>query len=244
MVEDNINGDGESVHEVVGSNSGVEAKRNKIRFKRATVADTTSAFGGSESKPRRSRTIPTEKRSKVTVSDTRPEVAKEVKGKAPSIPIDEPEEPRRRGRPSSRKLTPTIDDSTNTAKFLLTAIEVACVTSVGSTGEMTEWERGLMQAPLQRIIARTPVDIINKGGLYVDIAFLVLGGGIYFSRVLKGVKVPSLNKKKAQSQTTEDPQSPVAAPVNTIVDNIKAGDRDGLAVPIPTVIQSYMNGPI
>jgi len=244
MVEDNVNEHGESVHEVVGSNSGVEAKRNKIRFKRATVADSDSAFSGSESQPRRSKRIPNEKRSTVSIGDSRPEVSNTVKGKAPSIPPEESESPKRKGRPPS-KAKLTLEDASNNAKFLLTAIEVACVTSIGPTGEMTEWERGLMQAPLQRILARFPVAYIEKGGIFVDCAFLIMGSAIYFGRVSKGIKLPVLSgKKRAQVQTQEDPQSPVAAQPHLIVDDIKAGDRDGLAVPIPTIIQEHMNGPI
>ncbi|SRR6266576_2465286 len=244
MVEDNTNGDGEAIHEVVGNDGGVEAKRNKIRFKRASAADSSSAFSGSESQPRRSKRIPNDKRSTVSIGDSRPEVSKTVKGKAPSVPQEESEEPKRRGRPPTKKQL-TFDDASNNAKFLLTAIEVACVTSIGPTGEMTEWERGLMQAPLQRILARIPIGYVEKGGIFVDCAFLIMGSAIYFGRVSKGIKLPTLSgKKRAQVQTQEDPQSPVAAQPHLIVDDIKAGDRDGLAVPIPTIIQEHMNGPI
>ena len=223
-------------------NSRVEAVRNKIKFARASAADTDNAFR-SESKPRRQRTIPKEKRSQVTISDTRPEVSDKVKGRPPKELKDEVEsEPVKRGRP--RKLRPTIEDSQNTAKFLLSAIEIACITSVGPTGEMTDWERGLMQAPLQRIIQRTPINVIEKGGMLIDCGFLIIGSGIYFSRVLKGVKLPQLSNKKRGEETVTDTAAPVAARANEIVDTIKPGDVDGLAQPVPTVITNFMNGAI
>src|SRR5215510_1982026 len=205
MAEDAILDNGRSTIESRQSVSGVEAKRDKIRFKRATVADTNDAFGdtsSTERRPRRNNGIPKEKRTEVTINDTRSEVSDKVRGKAPKLVEEESSEDKpKRGRPVSRKLKPTIEDSQNTAKFLISAVEILCVTTVGPTGEMSDWERGLMQAPLQRIIARTPVGIIEKGGLYVDLGFLVIGGGLYFSRVLRGYKLPNFNKNKKGAQT-------------------------------------------
>jgi hypothetical protein len=234
------------IEQPIGRNESVEAKRNKIRFRRADASDTREAFGNaSESRPRRQRTIPREKRAEVTISDTRAEVSNKVKGKAPTLPaVEDEKETPKRGRPPTRKLKPTIDDAQNTAKFLLSAIEIVCVTTVGPTGEMTDWERGLMQAPLQRIIARTPVSVIEKGGLYVDLGFLVIGGGIYISRVFRGYKLPQFSNKKKGVEQQEDTEAPIAARANEVVDTIKAGDKDGLAVPVPNVISQHMNGAI
>ena len=236
----------DGINEPVREDNGVEAKRNKIRFRRANSGESTEAFGSTgESRPRKQRTIPREKRAEVSISDTRPEISSKVKGKAPTLPaVEEESSTPKRGRPPSRKLKPTIEDSHNTAKFLLSAIEIACVTTVGPTGEMTEWERGLMQAPLQRIIARTPIGVIEKGGLYIDLGFLVIGGGIYISRVFRGYKLPQFSKQKKGVETQEDIQAPISARPNEIVDNIKPGDKDGLAVPVPNVISQHMNGAI
>jgi hypothetical protein len=45
-------------------------------------------------------------------------------------------------------------------------------------------------------------------------------------------------------ETQEDTQAPIGARPDTIVNNVKPGDVDGLAVPIPNVITANMNGAI
>jgi hypothetical protein len=104
---------------------------------------------------------------------------------------------------------------------------------------MTDWERGLMQAPLQRCIARIPVEAVRKGGLFVDIGFLVLGGTMYFGRVMQGVEVKLPGKKQSRG-VQNDPNAPVAAPVEQTVSTVKPGDIDGLAQPVPTYITQNM----
>lgn len=247
-VQSNITGNGNG--EFGGEVGGIEAKRAKLRFKRATINDTTATFGDSstaESKPRRQRSIAAEKRASVTASDTG-NFNKKVRGKAPNIPAEEEDDsPKRRGVRKrvgkGYKVFPTVEDSKSNAQFLLSAIEVAAVTSVGPRGEMTQWERGILGGPLQRIIARTPLSVVEKGGIIFDIGFLVMGGSIYFSRVLNGFTIPQIGKKKSKG-TQEDTQAPMAAPVEQIVDNVKAGDLDGLAQPIPREILANMNGVI
>jgi len=245
MVETTVDESGRGILE--DSGSSLETKRAKIAFRRATREATGETFGdrSKTNGPRRQRAIPTDKQTQVTISDTRPEDAKKVRGKAPQQPEEESEEPKRRGRPALKRKYPTIEDSTNTARFLLSAVEIAAVTATGPTGEMTEWERGILQAPLQRIIARTPIGIVEKGGLFIDIGFLTVGFGVYLTRVTRGMKAPEwLGKKKAKVETQEDTEAPIGARPDQIVNTVRAGDIDGLAVPVPSVINQYMNGNI
>jgi hypothetical protein len=215
------------------------SKRAKIAFRRANATDTREAFGDNGTTRNKRNTAA---KTQVTINDSRPEDAKKVRGKAPELPATEEDEPKRRGRPPTKRKYPTIEDSTNTARFLLSAVEIAAVTATGPTGEMTEWERGIIQAPLQRIIARTPIGIVEKGGILIDIGFLTVGFGVYLTRVTRGMKAPDWLAKKPKVETQEDTQAPIAARPDTIVTSVKAGDIDGLAVPIPTAISSIMNG--
>jgi|SRR5215831_7393092 len=246
MAEATVRESGSGILEDNGSS--IENKRRKIEFKRAEEGRVNDTFGdtgnANESRPRRQRAIPANKKTTVTISDTRAESASKVKGKPPSIPQEDSEEPKRRGRPPVKRKFPTVEDSTNTATFLLSAIEIAAVTASGPTGEMTDWERGILRPPLQRIIARTPISVVEKGGLFIDIGFLTVGFGVYLTRVTRGLKMPSWAGKKPKVETQEDTEAPVAARPDQIVQTVKAGDRDGLAVPIPNVITSYMNGAI
>ena len=248
MAKDNVGESRNIIIEPTVSDSGTERAKERVAFKRATINDTRDAFGdtsSTESQPRRQRTIPKEKRSSVTVSDTRPEFSSKVKGKPPTEPVEQVEEKRPVGRPKkSGKTYPSINEASDSAKLLLSFIEIASVTAIGPTGEMSEWERGFMTPPLQRIIARIPVEAVQKGGLIVDVGALTIGASMYFGRVLKGVKLPALSNKKKEVGVQEDVRAPVSAPVHEVVDTIKAGDIDGLAVPIPTDITRYMNGSI
>lgn len=250
MAEDNIGQSRNIIIEPTVADNGVERAKERIAFKRATDGDTRDAFGDTsttESRPRRQRSIPKEKRSAVTVSDKRSEFSSSVKGKPPKEPEEDtsPSEKRSVGRPrKNSKVYPTITESNDSAKLLLTFIEIASVTAIGPTGEMSEWERGFITPPLQRIIARIPIEAVQKGGLFVDIGALTIGSAMYFGRVLKGVKLPSMSNKKKDVGVQEDIAAPVSAPAHEVVDNIRAGDKDGLAVPVPTAITQIMNGAI
>jgi len=244
MVETEVRESGSGILE--DSGDSLENKRNKIRFRRATREDTREAFGdNSTTNTRQRRTRKPPDKTQVTISDTRSESASKVRGKEPKLVEEEVEDKRPRGRGPAKRKYPTIEDSTNTAKFLLSAVEIAAVTATGPQGEMTDWERGIIQAPLQRIIARTPIAIVEKGGLYIDIGFLTVGFGVYLTRVTRGLKMPDwASKKKPKVETQEDTAAPIGARPDTIVDTVKAGDIDGLAVPIPSAISTYMNGAI
>jgi hypothetical protein len=245
MVQEQIGGIGNGISESNDAVSGIEAKRKRIQFARATAADSAEAFGdnGRTSSPRKPRGIPKEKRAEVTISDTRAEVSSKVKGKPPTLPVEEGEKKVGRARKGTRTY-PTLTEASDSAKLLLSFIEVANVTFVGASGEMTEWERGFMSAPLQRILARIPVEALQKGGLIVDCGALTVGASLYFARVLRGIKLPQFSKQKKGEEIVQDPQAPVSArPIET-VGTVKAGDLDGLAQPIPSEIQYYMNGAI
>jgi hypothetical protein len=249
MAQTEVRGVGDNTNEIDGSIDGVEAKRSKIRFARANARDTTDAFADrstTESKPRRQRGIPREKQTQVSIGDNRAEFSSTVKGKAPTLPSEEKEESTVRRKPGPKPkshLYPSLEDSANQAKFLLSAIEIACVTARGPQGEMTEWERGIISAPLQRCIARIPISVVAKGGLVVDIGFLTIGTSLYFARVFRGVKLPTFGKKPVQ-ETQEDTEAPVPARTEHVVESTRAGDIDGLAQPVPSVISAYMNGNI
>jgi len=244
MVETEARESGSGILE--DSGDSLQNKRNKIAFRRATREDTGKAFGDNgttSTRQRRSRKPPDS--TSVTISDSRTESAKKVKGKEPKLAEEEEPTTSRRTRAPAKRKYPTIEDSTNTAKFLLSAVEIAAVTASGPQGEMTDWERGIIQAPLQRIIARTPIGVVEKGGLFIDIGFLTVGFGVYLTRVTRGLKMPDwASKKKPKVETQEDTAAPIGARPDTIVDTVKAGDIDGLAVPIPSAISTYMNGAI
>src|SRR5215471_1829446 len=248
MAEGEDRGSGTGILEDSRESSSLEAKRNKIRFRRAENGTTNEAFrdsGNTIGRPRRSRQPKPEQSTTLTIDDSRPENAKKVKGKEPRLPEEEEATPKGRGRAPARRKFPTIEDSTNTARFLLSAVEIAAVTATGPTGEMTDWERGILQAPLQRIIARTPIGVVEKGGLFIDIGFLTVGFGVYLTRVTRGLKMPDwATNKKAKVETQEDTAAPIGARPDSIVDTVKPGDIDGLAVPIPSAITANMNGAI
>jgi len=242
MVEDEIRGTSDGLLGVDGEDSSIDAKRAKIRFNRASKDATERAFG-SRSRSTTRKSTETRKAS-ATISDTRAEKASVVKGKEPTLPTDEkPEKATSRSRAAKSKAYATVEDSKNYAQFLLSAVEVAGVTVAGPSGEMSSFERGVLQAPLQRMIQRTPVHVMEKGGIVIDSGFLIVGFAIYFSRVFKGIKVPTFGKPKPK-ETQEDTAAPVAAQAHQVVDTIKAGDVDGLAQPIPSIIAATMNSAI
>jgi hypothetical protein len=244
---------GTGVHQ---SNRNVaRSEARKLRFQSADPTATAELFGTSEGQStgtsaRKQRTIAPNKRAQITANDTRPAVSQEVKGKPPVEPSFDltdnnktSDTPRRVGRPSTRKVYPSVDEAKNNAQFLLASLEMAMVTAIGPTGEMTDWERGVLTAPIQRILGRIPAQVLQKGGLWVDIGFVVMGGGLYFGRTLRGIKMPQMGGKRKQG-TQEDIQAPQAAPVHQTVNTIQAGDIDGLAQPVPVDITRHMNGAI
>lgn len=248
MAEAAVNGPGESVLNASGEAGRASTVRERIAFVRASKGVADDAFGNRSTPigtPRKARRIPADKKASVTVSDTEPNKDKKVKG---SPPKEEPKEveakTNTRTRSRSGKIYPGIEDSRNQAQFLLSAIEVVSVTAVGPTGEMTEWERGFIQAPLQRIIRRIPIDYLNKGGLIFDIGFLSMGMAIYSMRISQGIKMPKFGKGKATEVAQDDLAAPVAAAPATTVSTTRAGDKDGLAVPVPSAIGQWMNGSI
>lgn len=246
MAEGSVGESGSAILESEQPLSRVDAVKRRIKFARESAGVADAAFGDRSTpigSARKQRTIPANKKAQVSVSDTGTEDSKKVKGKPPVQPKAEVEEKRPVGRPRSQKY-PTLEDSRNQAAFLLSALEVVSVTAVGPNGEMTEWERGFIQAPLQRIIQRIPLDKLQKGGLIVDIGFCSMGLAIYSARISQGIKLPKFGKGKEAEVAQDDRAAPVAAPVVNTVPTTQAGDKDGLAVPIPTAIATYMNGQI
>lgn len=248
MAEGTANGAGKPVFESGGETGRVNAVKDRIAFVRANKDAADAAFGDRSTpigSPRKARGIPANKKATVTVSDTEPNKDKKVKG---SPPKEEPKEveakTNTRTRSRSGKIYPGIEDSRNQAQFILSALEVVSVTAVGPTGEMTEWERGFIQAPLQRIIRRIPIDYLNKGGLIFDIGFLSMGMAIYSMRIGRGHKLPQFGKAKKTEVAQDDLAAPVAAAPAVTVNTTRAGDKDGLAVPVPSVIGQWMNGAV
>jgi hypothetical protein len=98
-----------------------------------------------------------------------------------------------------------------------------------------------MTPALSRVLSRTPIDIVEKANPIVDAGILLLFGAMYFSRVAGGLKLPSRSPTKG---VQEDRSAPQAARVESTVDNTRAGDVDGIAVPVPSAITAHMNGAI
>lgn len=193
-----------------------------------------------ERKPKHSET----KRAALSVEDRDGVVGSEVApkvqpNKTTPAPTSEAPKPRVYNRSPRRYMAET--ESEQTAKFLLSAVEMVGVTVAGPVGEMTEFERGMLTPPFKRILQRTPIGVIEKTTPLIDICFLVMGGAIYFNRISGGIKFPSRPKV---SGTQEDMQSPQAAPVEKTVETLRPGDVDGIAVPVPSAITQHMNGTI
>lgn len=184
------------------------------------------------------------KRTTLSVEDRDGAPSEEVGSKVQpnrTTPAPESATPRARVYNRSPRRYMTEGDSAQTAKFLISAVEMVGVTVAGGVGEMTEFERGMLTPPMQRILQRTPVGVIEKTTPLIDICFLVMGGAIYFNRISGGIKFPSRPKSRA---VQEDMQAPQSAPVEQTVDNTRPGDVDGIAVPVPSAITQHMNGVI
>jgi len=144
-----------------------------------------------------------------------------------------------RYRPKHRYLG--SDEAKSTAQFYLSAAEMVGVTVAGPLGEMTDFERGMLTPPMQRVLQRIPLAALERSNIVLDAAFLIIGGAVYFNRISGGVRFPTRSQTKG---VQEDTRAPVAAPTETTVDNTKPGDVDGIAVPVPSIIAQHMNGSI
>lgn len=149
--------------------------------------------------------------------------------------------PKRGGKPKPRPSYMPESEAGTTAKFLLSAVEMTGVAIAGPIGEMSDFERGMMTPALKRILQRTPIGIIERTTPLIDLAFLVMGGAMYFNRISGGMRFPS---KPVSKGVQEDKTAPQAAPVERTVANTRAGDVDGIAPPVPSVITAHMNGSI
>lgn len=132
-------------------------------------------------------------------------------------------------------------ESLQNAKFYLSMIEYLGVAISGPIGEMTEFERVAMTPALQRSLRRIPIHMLERGNTIVD--SIMLGGGLlmYFTRISGGIRFRKQSPKKGVS---EDMSAPVSQPMENVVENTRAGDIDGIAVPVPEVFTRYMNGSI
>ena len=201
---------------------GINGSGNATRRKRATEAKRAS--------------LSIEDRDGIPSSEVTPKVQPNRTTPAPTV---ESKKPRAYTRTPRRYMG--VEESRTTAAFLLSAAEMVGVTVAGPIGEMTEFERGMLTPPLQRILQRTPVGIIERATPLIDICFLVMGGAIYFNRVSGGMSFPSKPKSRA---VQEDMQAPQSAPVERTVETTRPGDVDGIAVPVPSAITQVMNGAI
>jgi hypothetical protein len=127
------------------------------------------------------------------------------------------------------------------ANYLVSALEMVGVVTAGPIGEMTPFERGILIPPTQRMLERTPVQIVGKFTPLIDGAAIIIGMGMYIMRVSSGVKG---SPKNPVQQTQEDVAAPVMAQPASTVSNVKAGDLDGIAPPVPTQIRDILNGSI
>jgi len=151
---------------------------------------------------------------------------------------------RRTPAPSGRR-TPSkptymgVTESKQTAEYLVSAVEMVGVMATGPVGEMTGFERGIITPPVARILARTPLEIVGKFNPLIDGAAVVLGLGMYISRIAAGIKG---QPKQNQPNIQEDTAAPISAQPSSTVTSTRAGDVDGIAPPVPNVIREYMNG--
>lgn len=152
-----------------------------------------------------------------------------------------PPPPARKGgrKPIQKVSYMTGGEAKRTAEYLVSAIEMVGVITTGPIGEMTPFERGILIPPTSRILERTPVELVGKFSPLIDGAALIIGLGMYVMRVSTGMKGSTT---KPFQNVQEDTASPVAAQPNTTVPTTRAGDVDGIAPPVPSVIQQYMNG--
>ena len=120
-------------------------------------------------------------------------------------------------------------------------IEYLGVAVAGLNGEMTEFERVAMTPAMQRSLRRVPIHVLEKGNVVLD--SILLGGGMlmYFTRISGGIR---FRKESLKKGVQEDMSAPMSQPMQDVVPTTKAGDMDGIAVPVPEVFQRYMNGAI
>jgi len=115
------------------------------------------------------------------------------------------------------------------------------VVVAGPTGEMTPFERGILIPPATRMLERTPVQIVGKFTPLIDGAAIIIGMGMYIARVSSGARGSPKNPPR---DVQEDIAAPVAAQPASVVQNMKPGDIDGIAPPVPTQIRDLLNGNI
>lgn len=184
------------------------------------------------------------KRSALSVEDRSPTERQAIGGAKSNRTTPAPTSNQSAGPSPRYRRSPVFysaSEAEATAKFVLSAVEMVGVVSAGPIGEMTEFERGMLTPPMQRILQRTPVTYMERALPMMDLAFLVIGGAMYFNRISGGIRFPSRPQTKG---VQEDKASPVAAPVESTVSRTRAGDIDGIAPPIPTEITAHMNGSI
>lgn len=181
------------------------------------------------------------KRSSLSVEDRDGDSSSQVTSSQPNKKTPAPpkaEEKTRVYNRRSRAIHYSESEAQQSAQWLLSAVEMVGVMTAGPRGEMTEFERGMITPALRRVLQRTPIGIIERANPIIDLAFVVMGGALYFNRISGSIRFPT----RAQTRgVQEDTKAPHAAPVERTVDNVKPGDVDGIAPPVPTAISQHMN---
>lgn len=139
-----------------------------------------------------------------------------------------------------RPIFMSATEAKQNAEYLVAALEMIGVVVSGPVGEMTPFERGILIPPTQRMLERSPIQIVGKFTPLIDGAAIIIGMGMYIARVTNGVKGTPKNPPNIQ----EDQAAPVAAQPASVVTTTRAGDVDGIAPPVPNQIRDILNGAI
>jgi hypothetical protein len=153
---------------------------------------------------------------------------------------NKPEKPTGR-RVASRPIFMSATEAKQNAEYLVAALEMIGVVTAGPTGEMTPFERGILIPPTTRMLERSPIQIVGKFTPLIDGAAIIIGMGMYIARVTSGVRG---TPKNPANQVQEDTAAPIAAQPTSTVSNVRAGDIDGIAPPVPNQIRDILNGAI
>jgi len=99
-------------------------------------------------------------------------------------PAEEDKTPKRRRKPTAKRLA----DATATAEMILDVVDGIGQEVAGEAGAIAPLERGLMQDPLARILARQDPAKLGQYASVLDPLLLAAGALMYAARVSKAVR--------------------------------------------------------
>jgi len=121
-------------------------------------------------------------------------------------PAEEDKTPKRRRKPTAKRLA----DATATAEMILDVVDGIGQEVAGEAGAIAPLERGLMQDPLARILARQDPAKLGQFASVLDPLLLAAGALMYAARVSKAMRPEKPTAKLAQNLTPTPDTDPRA----------------------------------